>query len=592
MTCYLPLSNNPNIDKDLGTRHRAGIGVTENANCFVIIVSEETGAISWVENGKITYGVTPDKLRYKLKAVQRRKQKAREGLERGLASSTTSTTSTTSKTSKTLSLTGITLDSKLVSNLKSKVIAFVAALMTWLAIINILNPNTTKLIKNIPITITNSEILTSEDQTYKVTNGDTVSIVVRGRRNSLDKLNESNILAVADMKDLSKVLSMPININIEQTDVDVIGKSKDTVRVEIDDIVEMAVPIKPVVIKKSPENTYIEKIDTEYESLIVKGAKGIVSTLDRVELEVDASNQWSDFTQTVVPKVYDRNGSSISLDKFEIEHKEIEVSIKMLKTKRVPFNINLNVDEVKNEDKVKVLDYDLESFSYSDNIDDIKAQGDKSIKLNDILIGASGEIIEGIESVSFDIDIQSDIENATTNKIVKSIDLNAVLSNPLKEQGIIIPNTNTTKGVWGIKESPENPESHTTKTVTVLEITLDNIVNKTESLELKPENIGGLSDKELNKLSSYDYLIGSNSENSSTTELEIEYSYFSSDLIDQNNQRIEFSSILDYKPYIHITEKRLHEGNVDAELRFGIELPDAIKVKTTDIELKLTNRNK
>jgi len=50
----LPLSENPNISKDLGTRHRAGIGITEQSDALVFIVSEETGIISMVEDGKIS----------------------------------------------------------------------------------------------------------------------------------------------------------------------------------------------------------------------------------------------------------------------------------------------------------------------------------------------------------------------------------------------------------------------------------------------------------------------------------------------------------------------------------------------------------
>ena len=45
-TCYFPLTENPNVDKNLGTRHRAGIGITEITDCICIIVSEETGDIS------------------------------------------------------------------------------------------------------------------------------------------------------------------------------------------------------------------------------------------------------------------------------------------------------------------------------------------------------------------------------------------------------------------------------------------------------------------------------------------------------------------------------------------------------------------
>lgn len=52
--CFLPLSQNITIDKELGTRHRAAIGVTENYNVTAIIVSEETGVISVAQHGKIT----------------------------------------------------------------------------------------------------------------------------------------------------------------------------------------------------------------------------------------------------------------------------------------------------------------------------------------------------------------------------------------------------------------------------------------------------------------------------------------------------------------------------------------------------------
>ena len=52
--CVLPLTQNKDLNKELGTRHRAGIGITENSDALVIIVSEETGIISTAQNGKIS----------------------------------------------------------------------------------------------------------------------------------------------------------------------------------------------------------------------------------------------------------------------------------------------------------------------------------------------------------------------------------------------------------------------------------------------------------------------------------------------------------------------------------------------------------
>lgn len=53
-SCYLPLSDNTGISKELGTRHRAALGITEQTDSIAVVVSEETGAISMAKNGKLT----------------------------------------------------------------------------------------------------------------------------------------------------------------------------------------------------------------------------------------------------------------------------------------------------------------------------------------------------------------------------------------------------------------------------------------------------------------------------------------------------------------------------------------------------------
>ena len=61
--CFLPLSGDRTISKELGTRHRAGLGVTENTDCVGVIVSEETGQISVAQNGRLTRGLSEKELR-------------------------------------------------------------------------------------------------------------------------------------------------------------------------------------------------------------------------------------------------------------------------------------------------------------------------------------------------------------------------------------------------------------------------------------------------------------------------------------------------------------------------------------------------
>ncbi len=69
-TCYLPLSDNMQLSKDLGTRHRAGVGVSEVTDSLTIIVSEETGKVSTAYEGRISRNIDGDDLKQKLAVLQ------------------------------------------------------------------------------------------------------------------------------------------------------------------------------------------------------------------------------------------------------------------------------------------------------------------------------------------------------------------------------------------------------------------------------------------------------------------------------------------------------------------------------------------
>lgn len=69
-TCYLPLSDNMELSKDLGTRHRAGVGISEVSDSMTVIVSEETGRVSIAQDGKLYPNVDMDFLRRKLTELQ------------------------------------------------------------------------------------------------------------------------------------------------------------------------------------------------------------------------------------------------------------------------------------------------------------------------------------------------------------------------------------------------------------------------------------------------------------------------------------------------------------------------------------------
>jgi diadenylate cyclase len=81
--CFLPLTVNPKLSKELGSRHRAAIGLTEENDAVAIVVSEETGSISIVADGQIERGLTAESLRARLRTLvlQRRTGAPRREVE-------------------------------------------------------------------------------------------------------------------------------------------------------------------------------------------------------------------------------------------------------------------------------------------------------------------------------------------------------------------------------------------------------------------------------------------------------------------------------------------------------------------------------
>ena len=77
-TCYLPLSDNMGLSKDLGTRHRAAVGMSEVSDALIVVVSEETGAISVAQGGMLERGVTRERLRERLTDIQNKKIESRK----------------------------------------------------------------------------------------------------------------------------------------------------------------------------------------------------------------------------------------------------------------------------------------------------------------------------------------------------------------------------------------------------------------------------------------------------------------------------------------------------------------------------------
>ena len=402
-TCYLPLSENTKISKDLGTRHRAGIGVTEQVNCFVLIVQEETGAISWAENGRLRHKVSLKELRQKLTELQHRKDVNFNKKKKG------------KKDSKSNEKLGKSLEKKLLHNFREKVLAVVCQCLIWITVLNFINPNTTRRFQDIPVKPVNTDVLNQQEQTYDIVQGNTAQIIVKGRRSIVDSLDLSDITAKADFTNINAAYAVPIDIEISEQysdNVEISYQSTKSMKVELDTIAETLVDVQYHIVGEQASGSYVSAVTQDVSQLRISGPNKLISTIDKVELEVNVDGVNKQFDTTAVPKIYDRNGALIDNQRLTLSESNIEVHVEVLKTKQVPVKVSV----VNQNEDIRII-----STSYDSS---------KSVQL-----AGQSDSLEDITELSIEVDVSEDLKQLQQSKLVKVIDLNEYLSNGVQVAG-------------------------------------------------------------------------------------------------------------------------------------------------------------
>lgn len=317
-TCYLPLSQSQKINKSLGTRHRAAIGISEITDCLVIVVSEETGHVSYVENGTIKHGVPKEQLISKLTSFQLKDEKKKEkNLKYYL--------------------------SRAKKNPQLKILSLLFGLLLWLGIMNLINPITTTKIENIPITIINEDVLESTGKTINMSEDKKVSVKITDVRSNTDKIKAEDIKVTGDLSKLSYVYSIPLSAISEKypnAKIEIIGD--DNLKIDLEDKIDKEFPIQ---IKRKNENKndwYIESIFEDDDKIVVSSAKSIANTLNSVIIELDCSQLDSTIQKVELkPVVFDKNGNIVNEKYYTLNTDLISLELSYLPKKVVPIKINI-----------------------------------------------------------------------------------------------------------------------------------------------------------------------------------------------------------------------------------------------------------
>ena len=235
---------------------------------------------------------------------------------------------------------------RLTVNFGLKILAFFIALFMWLIVVNIDDPVTDKTYTGIPVQVINEEVVTSANRTYQIVD-DTqeVSVTVTAQRSVLNDVKAEDIVAIADMKEMSLGTQIPIEVKIEGYKYDSAVSNPRNLQIQIDDEAKNNFPITPTTLGTVSEGYVIGELKANPEKVTIRGPKTVIDSINRVVAEVDVSGLSSDTEVEARLVLYDANNNvidqSLLANNLGKEGLTVEVTLHQIKSVKVELDTSM-----------------------------------------------------------------------------------------------------------------------------------------------------------------------------------------------------------------------------------------------------------
>lgn len=309
------------------------------------------------------------------------------------------------------------LKMSLTNNIGLKFLAVLIALVLWLAIVNVNDPEKTITVSNIPISVTNESAITSRDMVYNVKSEQYLNITVSGKRSIVSNLSAEDFRATASLKELSKVNSIPVDVTTKNASlgrkITIVKQSAQTILVDVENVEEKDFTDLVVEYTGKVADGYVAGLSSmSTDEVTVKAPTSIIDKIKKVAVRCSLDGTNTNISKKCPVILYDKNDKEIKSDEIELSDKKIRVNVNVLIAKQVPIS-TINKDELgKPADGYVVDDVILSSDS--------------------ITVYGSEESLDSIES----LDIQDDIDvSDAKGDVTQNIDVTGKLPKGLSVSG-------------------------------------------------------------------------------------------------------------------------------------------------------------
>ena len=300
------------------------------------------------------------------------------------------------------------MKNRLTRNWGLKIASFLSAALLWLVVTNINDPIVSYRVADVPVTIRNANLITDRGQVYEVLDGtDTIdTVTVSAPRSIIDSLDKSNIVAVADINDLTSVDTVPIKLSTNKYNdkLDSIRGNIDNVRLSIEEKQTRSLQIKPVTTGEVREGYKVGDTTTDQNLVQISGPKSVISQVAKAQAEVDISG----FTNNIIGadstiRFYDNDGKEIVTTNIEKSISKVRINVEILELKALPV-----VCEVTGTPE--------DGYQYT---------GEVEFSKGSVMVAAKSQILEHVEAINIPEGVL-DVTDASEDVTVL-VDLNEYL---------------------------------------------------------------------------------------------------------------------------------------------------------------------
>lgn len=269
-----------------------------------------------------------------------------------------------------------------------KLISLLAAVLLWLIVVNIDDPQVTRTITNIPVNVLDEELITEQNQIYSIYSGDKVSIHVTGPRSEVDGLTREDFVAQAPFSEKSNVNAVPIYVSFRNSKYEkncsIVQKDR-TMILEVENILTKTFEIGSEKSGRVAAGYTVGKESLSPTTVTLKAPESIINAIDRAGVKIDLAGHTEDFSEEMAILFYNANGSVVNLNEYcELSTETTNASIQVLTIKEVPLKFGSTgtvaegyelVSVTGNKQTVKIAGYNvnlIDAITFPDELVDVE----------------------------------------------------------------------------------------------------------------------------------------------------------------------------------------------------------------------------